>query len=161
MDLSWLPVTKCPAAPELLASPVTLRSTTMQIIAFLSNSTEEIKSNCLSDKPRLQARCTVCKCRRCTGVLNKCHSLLFLCFQGNAAVHCVFWDFQKNSKCYLRSCHACAITSLTEPLAPWHCSLKLWGCPVECVLLVSTDIDASAIGVPTRGHMPSIVHWCI
>lgn len=96
-------------------------------------STEEIKSNCRSYKPSLQARCTVCKCRRCTDVLNKCHSLLFLCFQGNAAVHCVFWDFWKNSKWYLQSCHACFVTSLTEPLAPWHCSLKLWDCPLESV----------------------------
>lgn len=99
--------------------------------AFLSSSREEIKSNCLSYKPWLQARCTVCKCRRCTDALNKCHSLLFLCFQGNAAVHCVFWDFQKNSKCYLQSCHACSVTSLTGPLAPWHFSWKLWGCPLS------------------------------
>lgn len=96
-------------------------------------STDKIKSNCRSYKPWLQARCTVCKCRRCTDLLNKCHSLLFLCFQGNAAVHCAFWDFWKNSKCYLQSCHACFVTSLTEPLAPWRCSLKLWDCPVESV----------------------------
>ena len=129
--------------------------------AFLSSSRGEIKSNCLRYKPWLQARCTVCKCRQCTDVLNKRHSLLFLCFQGSAAVHCVFWDFQENSKCYLQTCHASSVTSLTEPLTPWHCSLKLWGCPVESVLLVSIAVGTSAISVNTRGCVSGIVQCCI
>ncbi|RLW02487.1 hypothetical protein DV515_00007274 [Chloebia gouldiae] len=36
-------------------------------------------------------------------VQNRVGCVHFIRDRGNAAVHCIFWDFVKNSKCYLPS----------------------------------------------------------
>lgn len=141
------PVTNGAAAAELkhLQEPTDPGTTNMptrtetRLPSFLIPERAELK--CHSCESQLYAS-------QCTDVLNKCHSLFFfLCFQGNAAVHCVFWDFLKNGKCDYR---AAVLTLSPEPLAPvWNLeSISLHLAP--SVLLPSPGTDISVTGLIPR-----------
>lgn len=145
----WFPVTNGAAAAELrhLQEPTDPRdhqhaNTHRDQAPLIPHSrTGGVKSKCHSCESQLYAS-------QCTDVLNKCHSLFFfLCFQGNAAVHCVFWDFLKNGKCDYR---AAVLTLSPEPLAPvWNLeSISLHLAP--SVLLPSPGTDISVTGVIPR-----------